>query len=78
MRHTKTIAKETGMYEYTIREQALWQVLACVYESHPDQALALSKIEDLIAGLRVDCEVKHSASTSALKEEIKAVRASLA
>ena len=66
------------MYEYTIREQALWQALACVYESHPDQALALSKIEELIAKLRVDSEVRYRASALALKEEIKAVRASLA
>ena len=66
------------MYEYTIREQALWQVLACVYESHPDQALALSMIEELIAKLRVDSEVRYRASALALKEEIKAVRASLA
>ena len=65
------------MYEYTIREQALWQALACVYESHPDQALALSKIEELIAELHADYKVRRRASTLALKEEIKAVRASL-
>ena len=78
MRHTKTIAKETGMYEYTIREQALWQVLACVYESHPDQALALSKIGEMIAELRVDCVVNPRASALALKKEITSIRASLA
>lgn len=37
------------MYEYTTREQALWQVLACIYESHPKQDQALAQIDDLLA-----------------------------
>ena len=65
------------MYEYTTREQALWQVLACIYESHPKQDQALAQIDDLLAQMQRDDERRPQTSQLALRQEVELVKASL-
>lgn len=65
------------MYEYTLREQALWKVLASVYQSHPNQELAISRIEELLAQMTFAEEKRHSTTQLALRQEIESIKSSL-
>ena len=61
------------MYEYTLREQALRQVLGCLFEEHPDKLLALAQIDGLMTQMmRTD-----GISDSRLLHEIDLIRAEL-
>lgn len=65
------------MYEYTTREQALWRVLACIYECHSKQDQALAQIDDLLAQMQRDDEKRPQTSQLALRQEVELVKASL-
>lgn len=61
------------MYEYTLREQALRQVLGCIIEEHPDKSLALAQID----GLMIQMMIADGNSDSRLLHEIDLIRAEL-
>ena len=61
------------MYEYTLREQALRQVLGCIFEEHPNRLQALAQIDELITQMMRTDGVIHAS----LLHEIEVVRAEL-
>lgn len=62
------------MYEYTLREQALWKVLASVYPEHPNQELAISRIEELLAQMTFAEEKRRHHFQLALRQEIELIK----